>query len=99
MQKIKFVGFDMDYTLAGALPLFSAESYPLTFAEYKTAEFEMLAYKHIIERLISIGYPEEIRQFEYTPHFPVRCALKFSNKKCITPRSEAYGSTWSAAIC
>lgn len=78
MQKIKFVGFDMDYTLAGALICISAESY--SFTEYKTPEFEILAYKHIIERLISIGYPEEIRKFEYTPHFPVRCVFKSSIK-------------------
>lgn len=40
--------------------------------EYKSPAFEELAYEHLKERLIAIGYPEEIREFEYTSHFPVR---------------------------
>ena len=56
MQKIKYIGFDMDYTLA----------------EYQSAAYEQLAFDHILARLVAVGYPEEIRAFTYDPRFPVR---------------------------
>lgn len=46
LDKIKYFGFDMDYTIA----------------EYISPEFETLSYELIVERLIHIGYPEELRQ-------------------------------------
>lgn len=39
LEKIKFFGFDMDYTLA----------------EYKTPNLEAAAFKFVLERLISMG--------------------------------------------
>ncbi|KAK0397183.1 hypothetical protein QR680_002022 [Steinernema hermaphroditum] len=56
LEKIKFFGFDMDYTLA----------------IYKSPDLECMAFDLIIERMISIGYPEHLRTFKYNPIFPVR---------------------------
>lgn len=56
LEKITFFGFDMDYTLA----------------EYISPEFESLSFKCAIERLISLGYPQEFNDFDYQPDFPVR---------------------------
>lgn len=56
LQKIKFFGFDMDYTLA----------------EYKSPDFEELAFKLAVKLLITMGYPSAIGDFEYDPSFPVR---------------------------
>lgn len=56
MSKIKFFGFDMDYTLA----------------LYKSPQYEILAFNLVIEQLLKLGYPEEIRNFVYDPTFPVR---------------------------
>jgi len=56
LEKIKFFGFDMDYTLA----------------EYCTPAYEAMTFELAIERLIILGYPEEFREFVYDPEFPVR---------------------------
>uniref|UniRef100_A0A914YUQ9 5'-nucleotidase n=1 Tax=Panagrolaimus superbus TaxID=310955 RepID=A0A914YUQ9_9BILA len=56
LEKIKFYGFDMDYTLAS----------------YKSPQYETLLFDRTIERLIQIGYPEDLKQFTYDPNFPVR---------------------------
>ena len=48
MEKIKFFGFDMDYTLA----------------EYKSPQFEILGFDMIKERLVTLGYPVEIKDFQ-----------------------------------
>ncbi|EYC32967.1 hypothetical protein Y032_0002g536 [Ancylostoma ceylanicum] len=56
MEKINFFGFDMDYTLV----------------QYKSPDLEILAFDLAVQRLIDIGYPEEIRKFKYDPIFPVR---------------------------
>jgi len=56
LEKIKFYGFDMDYTLA----------------EYKSQEYENLGFELVKERLIQLGYPKEISNIEYKPNFPVR---------------------------
>jgi len=56
LEKIKFYGFDMDYTLA----------------EYKAEEYETLGFELVKERLIQIGYPKEISEFQYNRKFPVR---------------------------
>jgi len=56
LEKIKFYGFDMDYTLA----------------EYKSPEYEHLGFELVKARLLEIGYPEQIRDFQYKPGFPVR---------------------------
>ncbi|XP_058445331.1 cytosolic purine 5'-nucleotidase isoform X3 [Malaya genurostris] len=56
LENIKFYGFDMDYTIA----------------EYKSPQYEQLGFHLIKERLVNLGYPVEILQFEYDPSFPVR---------------------------
>ncbi|MBN3291455.1 5NTC nucleotidase, partial [Polypterus senegalus] len=56
MEKIKCFGFDMDYTLA----------------VYKSPEYESLGFDLTVERLVSIGYPQELLNFVYDPTFPTR---------------------------
>jgi 5'-nucleotidase len=56
LDRIKFYGFDMDYTLA----------------LYKSPEFEELTFQQVLESLIELGYPEEIREFVYDRTFPLR---------------------------
>ncbi|KAJ8317737.1 hypothetical protein KUTeg_005641 [Tegillarca granosa] len=56
MEKIKIFGFDMDYTLA----------------DYKAPEYEAMGFNMLKERLIFIGYPKVIEEFEYDPSFPCR---------------------------
>jgi len=48
MNQIKAVGFDLDYTLA----------------EYIPETFDLLAYKGAIRKLLAMGYPEEISEFQ-----------------------------------
>ncbi|CAD5118793.1 DgyrCDS7473 [Dimorphilus gyrociliatus] len=56
LDKIKFFGFDMDYTLA----------------VYKSPQYEALGFRLVVERLIDIGYPNAISEFSYDPTFPIR---------------------------
>ena len=56
LSKIKFFGFDMDYTLA----------------LYKSPQYEILGFNLVIDELIKLGYPKEIKNFVYDPTFPVR---------------------------
>jgi len=56
LSKIKFYGFDMDYTLA----------------LYKSPQYEVLAFKLVIDQLVKMGYPSDIQNFVYDPSFPVR---------------------------
>ncbi|KAL4232109.1 Cytosolic purine 5'-nucleotidase [Mactra antiquata] len=56
LEKVKFFGFDMDYTLA----------------VYKSPEYEELGFSLIKERMVKIGYPESLLEFEYDPTFPIR---------------------------
>jgi 5'-nucleotidase len=46
--------------------------------EYKSPETEILAFDMAVERLVHIGYPEEVRKFKYDPIFPVRGMLLLS---------------------
>ncbi|GBM59485.1 Cytosolic purine 5'-nucleotidase [Araneus ventricosus] len=55
LAKIKFFGFDMDYTLA----------------QYSNPEYEALQFRLIVDRLITIGYPDQIKDFEYDSTFPI----------------------------
>ncbi|KAL3863170.1 hypothetical protein ACJMK2_004939 [Sinanodonta woodiana] len=56
LERVKFFGFDMDYTLA----------------VYKSPDYESLGFDLIKKRLIHIGYPEAISEFDYDPTFPIR---------------------------
>ncbi|XP_074094159.1 5' nucleotidase B isoform X2 [Cotesia typhae] len=75
LENIKFYGFDMDYTLA----------------EYKSPQYEQLGFDLLKERLISLGYPQEIRAFEYDPSFPVR-GLWFDTLYGNLLKVDAYGN-------
>lgn len=56
LKNIKFYGFDMDYTLA----------------VYKSPDIEILSYDLVVQRLVQIGYPEEMLTFKFDPTFPIR---------------------------
>lgn len=56
LEKIQFFGFDMDYTIA----------------EYKSPEFEALAFKLALNKLVDMGYPTKLGNIEYDSSFPVR---------------------------
>jgi 5'-nucleotidase len=56
LAHIKWVGFDMDYTLA----------------LYNPAPMEQLQYDLTVESLIRKGYPEDIRILRYDPRFVIR---------------------------
>ena len=56
MGAIRYIGFDMDYTLA----------------QYRSPDYEMLAFHMLLEHLVSLGYPDSILQYEYDPTFPIR---------------------------
>ncbi|XP_028414947.1 cytosolic purine 5'-nucleotidase-like isoform X2 [Dendronephthya gigantea] len=59
LSKIKFFGFDMDYTLAA----------------YKSPEYEEMTFHLLVKRLIEIGYPKELDDIRYDGSFPVRGLL------------------------
>jgi len=61
LEKIKYVGFDMDYTLA----------------DYLSPHYEELQYNLAIADLVkTFGYPEALLQtFSYDPSFPIRGLL------------------------
>uniref|UniRef100_A0A915PQ81 Intraflagellar transport protein 56 n=1 Tax=Setaria digitata TaxID=48799 RepID=A0A915PQ81_9BILA len=56
LQKIRYYGFDMDFTLA----------------IYKSPDYDILLYNNIINRLILLGYPEQLRDFPYEKDFAIR---------------------------
>uniref|UniRef100_A0A8B9JAL9 5'-nucleotidase, cytosolic IIb n=1 Tax=Astyanax mexicanus TaxID=7994 RepID=A0A8B9JAL9_ASTMX len=75
MEKIKCFGFDMDYTLA----------------VYKSPEYESLGFDLTVERLVSIGYPQELLGFVYDPSFPTR-GLVFDTMYGNLLKVDAYGN-------
>ncbi|MBC7475793.1 MAG: HAD-IG family 5'-nucleotidase [Candidatus Sericytochromatia bacterium] len=65
MDDIKYIGFDMDYTLA----------------IYNKIEIEKLAFDLSIEKLITTkGYPEFIRNINYDPSYVIRGLLIDKNR-------------------
>ncbi|XP_065156179.1 cytosolic purine 5'-nucleotidase isoform X3 [Atheta coriaria] len=75
LENIKFYGFDMDYTLA----------------EYKSPQFERLGFDLIKKRMVSVGYPQEIMEFEYDPTFAIR-GLWFDTLYGNLLKVDAYGN-------
>ncbi|VVC33953.1 Hypothetical protein CINCED_3A008224 [Cinara cedri] len=75
LENIKFYGFDMDYTLA----------------EYKSPAYERLGFALAVERLVAMGYPTQILQFEYDPSFPVR-GLWFDSLYGTLLKVDSYGN-------
>ena len=43
-----------------------------TLALYKSPQYEILAFNQVVEQLLKLGYPQEIKNFVYDPSFPVR---------------------------
>jgi len=39
---------------------------------YKSPKYESMGFRLVVNRLVAIGYPEAIREFEYDHSFPVR---------------------------
>ncbi|XP_054259103.1 cytosolic purine 5'-nucleotidase isoform X1 [Macrosteles quadrilineatus] len=75
LENIKYYGFDMDYTIA----------------EYKSPQYERLGFNLIKKRLVSLGYPQEILEFEYDPSFPIR-GLWFDTTYGNLLKVDAYGN-------
>ena len=53
----------------------------LSIIVYKSPAYEIMTFKEIINRLLQIGYPKELEEFEYDPSFPVR----YENNIVINP--------------
>ncbi|XP_056005625.1 cytosolic purine 5'-nucleotidase-like [Ostrea edulis] len=75
LDKIKFFGFDMDYTLA----------------VYKSPQYETMGFNMLRDRLVTIGYPDGIKDFEYDPTFPCR-GLWFDKQYGNLLKVDAYGN-------
>lgn len=50
----------------------------LYVSEYKSPQYETLGFNSLKERLIKIGYPEEIAEFEYDPTFATRLVYQLT---------------------
>lgn len=75
MAKIKIFGFDMDYTLA----------------VYKSPVYESMGFEKLKDRLVAIGYPEDIKAFQYDPAFPCR-GLWFDKQYGTLLKVDCYGN-------
>ena len=69
----------MDYTLAGKKNLNFENLRSILVSDcfsfltvYKSPQMESLGFKLAVKRLVAIGYPEAIQEFEYDPTFSVR---------------------------
>lgn len=63
----------------------------LHFSEYKSPQLETLGFDLVKARLVQMGYPKEILQFEYDPSFPVR-GLWFDTVYGNLLKVDAYGN-------
>ncbi|KAJ4435786.1 hypothetical protein ANN_18405 [Periplaneta americana] len=59
--------------------------------KYKSPQYERLGFNLVKERLVSLGYPQEIMEFEYDPSFPVR-GLWFDTLYGNLLKVDAYGN-------
>ncbi|CAF0947911.1 unnamed protein product, partial [Didymodactylos carnosus] len=75
LNNIRFYGFDMDYTLA----------------VYKSPEFENLTFQLVLDSLIELGYPANIKEFVYDRSFPLR-GLWFDKLYGNFLKVDAYGN-------
>lgn len=75
LEKISVYGFDMDYTLA----------------VYKSPQYEEMGFEMLKQRLVHIGYPEVIKEFEYDPTFACR-GLWFDKQYGNLLKVDAYGN-------
>lgn len=75
LEKIKHIGMDLDYTIA----------------EYNSPQYETLGFDLIKQRLVQVGYPEEILEFQYDQSFPIR-GLWFDTIYGNLLKVDAYGN-------
>ncbi|XP_070387302.1 cytosolic purine 5'-nucleotidase isoform X2 [Dermacentor albipictus] len=75
LDKIKFFGFDMDYTIA----------------QYKSPDYEAFQFSLLVDQLLSIGYPTELKQFQYDSTFPIR-GLWFDSQYGNLLKVDPYGN-------
>ncbi|XP_062570936.1 cytosolic purine 5'-nucleotidase-like isoform X2 [Saccostrea cucullata] len=75
LEKVRFYGFDMDYTLA----------------MYKSPEYETLGFDLIRDAIVTIGYPDAIKEFTYDPTFPIR-GLWFDMEYGNIIKADPYGN-------
>lgn len=61
------------------------------YAEYKSPQLETLGFDLVKARLVHMGYPKGIMQFEYDPSFPVR-GLWFDTLYGNLLKVDAYGN-------
>lgn len=61
------------------------------FLVYKSPEYESLGFDLTVERLVSIGYPQELLNFVYDPSFPTR-GLVFDTMYGNLLKVDAYGN-------
>ena len=59
LDKIKWFGFDMDYTLA----------------EYLHPQYDDMIYELAKQRLIDVGYPKSVQNLKYEHGFAIRCLV------------------------
>lgn len=52
--------------------MFVCKTFDISFLEYKSPEYEQLGFNLVKKRMVSIGYPQEILEFEYDPSFAIR---------------------------
>lgn len=68
----------------------TADAVPCVGLVYKSPEYESLGFDLTVERLVSIGYPQELLNFVYDPSFPTRWVherLPFLSRKTKAPHS------------
>ncbi|XP_070212765.1 cytosolic purine 5'-nucleotidase-like isoform X2 [Littorina saxatilis] len=75
LEKVGFYGFDMDYTLA----------------VYKSPEYEQLGFDLVKNKLVAMGYPQAINDFEYDHTFPIR-GLWFDSMYGTLLKVDAFGN-------
>lgn len=77
-----FINFELNDSIVAVTP---------KFLEYKSPQYETLGFDLVKERLVNMGYPKEILQFEYDPSFPVR-GLWFDTMYGNLLKVDAYGN-------
>ena len=64
--------FDKDFLCTAFIMSLSPSPCLSVCTVYKSPEYESLGFDLTVERLVSIGYPQELLNFVYDPSFPTR---------------------------